>query len=94
MTDYRVATREDETDVWKVLEGGASEIPVPLDTPEMQAIMRGIIIECRESGKSLVATDENGKVVGFVLARPDFHERQALSLCVRIRPGPPCIAEA
>jgi hypothetical protein len=53
---------------------------VLLDTPERQDAIRGIIVECRKSGKSWVAVDENGSVVGFVLARGDLHESGAISL--------------
>jgi hypothetical protein len=52
---------------------------VLLDTPERQDAIRGIIVECRKSGKSWVAVDAGGRVVGFVLARADFHEEQAIS---------------
>jgi hypothetical protein len=34
--DYRVGNRNDETDIWAVLEEVASEIPVKLDTPDHQ----------------------------------------------------------
>jgi hypothetical protein len=78
--DYRVAGREDETDILAVLEEVAPEIPVLLDTTDSQDAIRSIIVECRKSGKSWVAVDENSTVVGFVLAREDFHERGALSL--------------
>ncbi|HEY7246573.1 MAG TPA: GNAT family N-acetyltransferase [Xanthobacteraceae bacterium] len=78
--DYRVATRDDETDILAVLEEVAPEIPVSLDTPEAKNIIKGIIIECRQSGKSWVAVDAAGTVVGFVLARKDIHEQQAISL--------------
>jgi N-acetylglutamate synthase-like GNAT family acetyltransferase len=78
--DYRVASRDDETDILAVLERVAPEIPVLLDTPQRQDAIRGIIVECRKSGKSWVAVNADGRVVGFVLARADFHEKQAISL--------------
>jgi N-acetylglutamate synthase-like GNAT family acetyltransferase len=78
--EYRVANRNDETDILAVLEQVAAEIPVLLDTPERQDAIRGIIIECRKSGESWVAVDADGTVVGFVLARADIHEPQAISL--------------
>jgi hypothetical protein len=52
---------------------------VLLDTPENQDIIKGIIVECHQSGNSWVALDGNKRVVGFVLARPDFHDSGALS---------------
>jgi hypothetical protein len=42
--------------------------------------MKGIIEECHTSGKSWVATDKDGTVVGFALARGDFHDPPAISL--------------
>ena len=78
--EYRVASSHDETDMYEVIEEVAPEIPVLLDTEGRQNAMRGIIVECHRSGKSWVAVDANGKVVGCVLARSDFHEDGALSL--------------
>jgi hypothetical protein len=77
---YRVASRDDETEILAVLEEVAPEIPVSLDTPEAKNIIKAIIVECRSSGKSWVAVDADAKVVGFVLARKDIHEQQAISL--------------
>jgi hypothetical protein len=77
---YRVASRNDETDKLAVLEEVAPEIPVLFDTLERQDAIRGIIIECHKSGQSLVAVDANGRVVGFALARADYHEGGAISL--------------
>jgi N-acetylglutamate synthase-like GNAT family acetyltransferase len=78
--DYRVATRDDETDILAVLEEVAPEIPVSLDALDPHDPIRGIIVECRKSGKSWVAVNAHGKVVGVGLARADFHENQAISL--------------
>lgn len=88
MTDtltYRAANSDDATDIFAVLEGVASEIPVLLDTEERREIMELIVQECCDSGDSLVAVEGNGTVVGFVLAKPDRLERfhksnKALSL--------------
>jgi hypothetical protein len=74
---YRVATRDDETDVLAVLEDVAPEIPVRLDGPERQERIQTIIQQCHRSGKSWVAVDANGKVIGFLLARPDAREGRA-----------------
>jgi ribosomal protein S18 acetylase RimI-like enzyme len=68
--DYRQAGHDDETDVLGVLEEVASEVPVRLDGTERQEKIKIVIVECHASGKSLVAV-AGGKVVGFVLARPD-----------------------
>lgn len=78
---YRVAVRDDETDIMDLLKEVAPEIPVPLEPSERQEpILQYIIIQCRESGMSWVAVDESEKVVGFALARQDFHENGAISL--------------
>jgi N-acetylglutamate synthase-like GNAT family acetyltransferase len=78
--EYRIATPNDETDMYAVIEEVAPEIPVSLDTEANQEIIRDIIRECHASGKSWVAIDANGEVVGCVLARPDIHEPSAISL--------------
>jgi ribosomal protein S18 acetylase RimI-like enzyme len=77
MTTYRPAAHEDETDILAVLEEVASEIPVRLDGDERQRKIQTEIIQCRQAGKSWVAVDTHGKVVGFVLARPHGHEGKA-----------------
>jgi N-acetylglutamate synthase-like GNAT family acetyltransferase len=78
--EYRVASRDDDTDILAVLEEVASEIPVSIDTPETQDKIKTVIIQCRDRGESRVAIDADGTVVGFALAEPDFHERGAISL--------------
>lgn len=42
--------------------------------------METVIVRCRESGKSWVATDADGNFVGFALAKPDFNDDDVLSL--------------
>src|ERR1700722_9546520 len=74
---YRVAKHDDETDILEVLEEVAPEIPVRLDGPERQAKIKTEIVQCRRSGKTWVAVDAGGRLVGFVLARPDAHEGKA-----------------
>jgi N-acetylglutamate synthase-like GNAT family acetyltransferase len=78
--DYRVASRNDETGILDVLAEVAPEIPVSIDASDSQHPIRGIIRECHESGKSWVAVDADGKVVGCVLAKKDIHDVQAISL--------------
>jgi N-acetylglutamate synthase-like GNAT family acetyltransferase len=75
--EYRKANSNDETDILAVLEEVAPEIPVRLDGQERQEKIKTIIIECHGSGKSWVAVDVDGKVVGFILARPDVHDDQS-----------------
>jgi len=75
--ECRIAKPGDEDGIMHVLTGVASEIPVPIgdDDPDSQEIMRFILSECCESGESLVATDANGMIIGFVLAKADVRER-------------------
>ena len=76
--EYRLASRDDETDILAVLEEVSSEIPVRLDGAERQEKIRTEITQCHETRKSWVAVDADGKVVGFrVLARPDAHQGKA-----------------
>ena len=75
--DYRPAVRNDEPYILAVLDEVASEIPVRLDGEERQAKIQTEITQCRQSGKSWVAVDTHGKIVGFVLARPHAHEGKA-----------------
>jgi hypothetical protein len=80
MTDifeYRIATNNDEAGILTVLTEVAPEIPVELDGPERQAKIWTEIVQCCKSGKSLVAVEADGKVVGFILARPDAYENKA-----------------
>ena len=72
--DYRVATRDDETDILAVLEEVAPEIPVLLDTQDKIDKICTVIVQCRMSGKSWVVVSDDGKVVGFALAQQYFHE--------------------
>jgi hypothetical protein len=59
--------RDHETDILAVFEEVASEIPVRLDGEERQRKIQTEIMQCRQAGKSWVAVDTRGKVVGFVL---------------------------
>ena len=71
----RAAGNDDHTDILAVIEEVAAEIPVSLDTEVKKEAMKTIIVECCASGDSMVVEDENGVVVGFVLAKPDKMER-------------------
>jgi hypothetical protein len=75
--ECRVAIQDDETDILAVLEEIAPEIPVLIDASDNQHPIRSVIIECHQSGKSWVAVDAGGTVVGVALAKPDHHEQQA-----------------
>ena len=86
--DYRVATRNDGTDILAVLEEVATEIPVSLDTPKSQQIIKIIINQCCDSGNSWVATKADGTVVGFALAKALFGQKQPVSLrYIGVSPG-------
>jgi hypothetical protein len=83
--EYHLASFDDGDGILTVLREVALEIPVSLDAPEHDEIIRIIIAECCQSGQSWVAVDANGTVVGFVLAKPDrlerfLHRNEALSL--------------
>jgi ribosomal protein S18 acetylase RimI-like enzyme len=73
--ECRVASRDDETNVWDVLVEVAPNIPVPLDDPEAQGIVQNLIRRCIDAGNTWIAVDSNGVVVGFILAQPDVYER-------------------
>jgi Acetyltransferase (GNAT) family len=77
---YRLANGEDHTDILAVLEEVAPEIPVSLGSTANQEAIKSIIVACCASGESWVAVDTDGTVVGFVLAKKDLHENNAISL--------------
>jgi ribosomal protein S18 acetylase RimI-like enzyme len=77
---YRTAIQDDETHILDVLNEVAPEIPLSIDKSDSQDPIRSIIIQCRKSEKSWVAVDAHGKIIGFVLAKPDMHEPTAISL--------------
>lgn len=74
---YRLATKDDETDILAVLEEVAPEIPVRLDGEERQTKVKTEIRQCQQTKKSWVAVDTDGNVVGFALARPDAYKGKA-----------------
>jgi ribosomal protein S18 acetylase RimI-like enzyme len=83
--DCHVADKNVETDIFDIMQEVAPEIPILLDAPERQEMMKAIIIECCASGESWVAVDSDGTVVGFALAKPDRlerfqHDNKAVSL--------------
>jgi hypothetical protein len=83
--NVRIATPDDTAGVLTVLTEVAAEIPLRLDTHQQQEAVRGIITKGISFGESLVALDNNGSVVGFLLIEPDElerfqHDNQALNL--------------
>jgi N-acetylglutamate synthase-like GNAT family acetyltransferase len=81
----RSANDDDHTDILTVLEEVAPEIPTLIDTDDTKEKIKTIIAECCASAESMVAVDGDGKVVGFVLAKPDrlerfLHKNKAISL--------------
>ena len=68
---YRLATTDDASAIFAVLEEVAPEIPVRLDT-QRTCIQEGI-----GSGNAWIALDRDNQVVGFLMAEPD---REALEL--------------
>jgi ribosomal protein S18 acetylase RimI-like enzyme len=82
--DYRVATFDDETDIFAVLQEVAPEIPVLLDTQDKKDKIITVIVQCRTSGKSWVAVSDDGKVVGFALAQQYFHDEPIALLYIGV----------
>jgi len=83
--EYRKANDVDVRGIFAILQEVAPEIPVSLNTPESQEVMRGIIAECCASRESWVAVGTGGTIVGIALAKPDIlerfhHENGALAL--------------
>ena len=83
--NVRIAAADDTMEVLAVLAEVAVEIPLRLDTNQHKEAARGIVTEGISSGESLVALDNNGNVVGFLLIEPDklerfHHDNQALHL--------------
>ena len=73
--EYRVATREDETDILAVLKEAAPEVPFSLDTTKKEDILKIVIRRGCDSGQSWVAVDADTDVVGVVLITPNLAER-------------------
>jgi ribosomal protein S18 acetylase RimI-like enzyme len=80
---FRKANGDDHTDILAVLEEVASEVPVKLDSSAHQDAIKGIIVACCGSGESLVAVDDSGTVVGFVLVKPDIFADDESTLSLR-----------
>ena len=83
--NVRIATGDDTMGVLTVLAEVAAEIPLRLDTYQQQEAARGIVTEAISFGESLVALDNDGNVIGFLLIEPDklerfFRDNQALHL--------------
>jgi len=83
--NVRIATADDTIGVLAVLTEVAAEIPLRLDTYQQQEAAHGIVTQGISFGESLVALDNNGNVVGFLLIEPDklerfYHDNQALHL--------------
>lgn len=75
--EYRPMVFDDDSYVYEILEVVAPEIPFLLDSQDEQDKLKATIIQGRKSGKSWIATDENRKVVGLVLARPHVYESKS-----------------
>ena len=77
----RKAVTNDHSFILEILQEVAAEIPVKLDSSEAIDAIKNIIVECCDSGDSLVACDQDENVIGFILAKPDIHEfDRALSM--------------
>jgi len=65
---YRPAGLGDAADVFELLQQVAGEIPVMLDTLAREEAMYARVRNWVRTGESRVAADDQGRIVGFVLA--------------------------
>ncbi len=72
---YRPAALGDAADIHALLLALAPEIPVLVDTLEREEALYALTRNCARSGKSWVACDGGGRIVGFVLADLNQHGR-------------------
>ena len=72
---HRIATPDDAREIFSVLAEVAQEIPVSLDTCGRQKAIFSKVKECASKSESLVAIDDDGRVIGFLLVEPDKRER-------------------
>jgi GNAT superfamily N-acetyltransferase len=68
---YRPAALDEAAEILRVLIEIAPEIPVQTEPLEREEALYALIRNCARSGESWVATDETGRIVGFLLAEPD-----------------------
>src|SRR5438067_9090279 len=68
---YRAARIDEAVDIIAVLIEIAPEIPVQIEPLEREEALYALIRNCARSGESWVATDEAGRIIGFLLAEPD-----------------------
>ena len=68
---YRPARIDEAVDILAVLIEIAPEIPVQIEPLEREEALYALIRNCARSGESWVATDEAGRIIGFLLAEPD-----------------------
>ncbi len=68
---YRQARTEDAADIHALLLALAPEIPLLVDTLEREEALYALIRNCARSGESWVATEDAGRIVGFVIVDPD-----------------------
>src|SRR5947208_13683009 len=68
---YRPARIDEAVDILAVLIEIAPEIPFQTEPLEREEALYALIRNCARSGESWVATDEAGRIVGFLLAEPD-----------------------
>jgi GNAT superfamily N-acetyltransferase len=82
---YRPAVLDEAADILAVLIEIAPEIPVQTEPLEREEALYALIRNCARSGESWVATDEAGRIIGFLLAEPDqvrrhYAEHEVLEL--------------
>jgi GNAT superfamily N-acetyltransferase len=82
---YRPARLDEAAAILAVLIEVAPEIPVQVEPLEREEALYALIRNCARSGESWVATDESGRIVGFLLAEPNqvrrhYAEHETLEL--------------
>ncbi len=75
---FRAAKASDASGIFSVLAEVAPEIKLEVEGDERKAILREQISQCCAYRLSLVATDDQGRVVGFLLARHQLPRAFAL----------------
>jgi len=74
MTNIRIAKEVDIEPIFKLLEEIAPEVPLSIKNDEARKLLLGKVSTSCESQKSLVATDNSGLIIGFILVMQDMAE--------------------
>lgn len=75
MIAYRQATLDDAADIHALLLAAAPEIPLAVETLQREEALYELVRNCARSGETWVAIDDDGHIVGFLLAEPNQQAR-------------------